>query len=111
MVEVEVNGFTGEHFLRQVDITHDCGNSLLPNIDIGQIEGAFAQGYGWLTMEEFLHSPKGDVMTHGPSTYKIPTGGDLPEHFKVELLEKAPQGNVIHGSKAVGEPPLCSRSA
>ena len=110
MVEVEINGFTGEHFLRQVDITHDCGNSLLPNIDIGQIEGAFAQGYGWLTMEEFLHSPKGDVITHGPSTYKIPTGGDLPEHFKVELLEKAPQDNVIHGSKAVGEPPLCSRS-
>ena len=106
MVEVEINGFTGEHFLRQVDITHDCGNSLLPNIDIGQIEGAFAQGYGWLTMEEFLHSPKGDVITHGPSTYKIPTGGDLPEHFKVELLEKAPQDNVIHGSKAVGEPPF-----
>ena len=106
LVEVEVNGLTGEHYLRQVDITHDCGNSLLPNIDIGQIEGAFAQGYGWLTMEEFIHGPKGEVITHGPSTYKIPTGGDLPEHFKVELLERAPQDNVIHGSKAVGEPPF-----
>ena len=106
LVEVEVNGLTGEYFLRQVDITHDCGNSLLPNIDIGQIEGAFAQGYGWLSMEEFIHGAKGEVITHGPSTYKIPTGGDLPEHFKVQLLERSPQENVIHGSKAVGEPPF-----
>ena len=106
LVEVEVNGLTGEHYLRKVDITHDCGNSLLPNIDIGQIEGAFAQGYGWLTMEEFIHGPKGEVITHGPSTYKIPTGGDLPEHFNVQLLERSPQENVIHGSKAVGEPPF-----
>ena len=106
LVEVEVNGLTGEHFLRQVDITHDCGNSLLPNIDIGQIEGAFAQGYGWLTMEEFIHGANGEVVTHGPSTYKIPTGGDMPEHFDVRLLQRSPQDNVIHGSKAVGEPPF-----
>ncbi len=106
LTEVEVNGLTGEHRVLRVDILHDVGRSLLPNIDRGQIEGAYIQGLGWLTCEELVWDPRGRLLTHGPSTYKIPAVGDAPEDFRVSLLRAAPQADVIHGSKAVGEPPF-----
>jgi xanthine dehydrogenase large subunit len=106
VVEVELNGLTGEHVLRRVDILHDVGDSLVPAIDVGQVEGAFVQGYGWLTNEEVLVGPDGRVRTRGPSTYKIPSVGDVPRAMHVELLPDAAQPGTIGGSKAVGEPPL-----
>jgi xanthine dehydrogenase large subunit len=106
VVEVEVNGLTGEHRLSAVDICHDVGESLVPSIDLGQVEGAFVQGWGWLTIEDVLYRPDGAVLTRGPSTYKIPTAGDVPERFAVELLPDAAQPGTIGGSKAVGEPPF-----
>jgi len=106
VVEVEVNGLTGEHRLRRVDILHDVGDSLIPTIDRGQVEGAFVQGLGWLTNEEVLFDGDGRLLTHGPSTYKIPTAGDIPDDFRVALLDRAPQPEVVGGSKAVGEPPF-----
>jgi xanthine dehydrogenase large subunit len=75
-------------------------------IDKGQIEGAFVQGMGWLTMEELVWDNEGRLRTHAPSTYKIPTIAEIPEKFSVHLLERASQQGVIYGSKAVGEPPL-----
>jgi xanthine dehydrogenase large subunit len=106
VTEVEVNGLTGEHRVRRADILHDVGTSLVPTIDRGQVEGAYVQGLGWLTSEEVLFDAKGRLLTHGPSTYKIPAVGDPPEDLRVSLLERAPQEGVIHGSKAVGEPPF-----
>jgi xanthine dehydrogenase large subunit len=106
VVEVEVSGLTGEHRVLRVDILHDVGNSLLPDIDRGQVEGGYMQGYGWLTCEEVLFNPKGRLVTHSPDTYKIPAMGEAPEDFRVALLQRAPQDNTIHGSKAVGEPPF-----
>jgi xanthine dehydrogenase large subunit len=106
VVEVEVSGLTGEHRVRRVDILHDVGNSLVPSIDRGQVEGGFIQGLGWLTSEEVLFDAKGRLVTHSPDTYKIPAVGDAPEDFRVHLLERAPQDNTLHGSKAVGEPPF-----
>jgi xanthine dehydrogenase large subunit len=106
VVEVEVSGITGEHRLLRVDILHDVGRSLVPNIDVGQVEGAFVQGWGWLTIEELRCDSSGRLLTHGPGTYKIPAMGDVPRAFNVRLLEGAAQEGVIHGSKAVGEPPL-----
>lgn len=104
--EVELSGLTGEHRLRRVDILHDVGSSLVPTIDRGQIEGGFIQGVGWLTCEEVRFDEKGFLRTHSPDTYKIPAFGDAPLEFHVALLQNAAQGDVIHGSKAVGEPPL-----
>ena len=104
--EVEVNGLTGEHHLQRVDILHDVGRSLIPTIDRGQIEGAFVQGLGWLTTEELVWSADGKLRTHSPDTYKIPALGDVPPELYVHLLDDAEQPGVIHGSKAVGEPPL-----
>ncbi len=104
--EVELSGLTGEWRLRRVDILHDVGNSLAPTIDKGQVEGGFIQGLGWLTTEELVFDDKGYLRTHSPDTYKIPACGDAPVDFRVELLSNAEQHNVIHGSKAVGEPPL-----
>ncbi|MFT3839652.1 MAG: xanthine dehydrogenase molybdopterin binding subunit [Myxococcaceae bacterium] len=104
--EVEVSGLTGEHRLRRVDIVHDVGASLVPTIDRGQVEGGFIQGWGWLTVEEVIFDEKGYLKTHSPDTYKIPAAGDAPKDFRVTLLENAAQPDVIHGSKAVGEPPL-----
>lgn len=104
--EVEVNGLTGEHRMRRVDILHDVGSSLLPTIDRGQVEGGFVQGVGWLTCEEVLTTDDGHPVTLGPSTYKIPAIGDVPLDFRVDLLPRAEQPGVIHGSKAVGEPPF-----
>jgi xanthine dehydrogenase large subunit len=106
LVEVEVDLFTGEHALRRVEILHDVGNSLLPSIDRGQIEGGFLQGVGWLTREEFLYRDDGAPLTCGPSTYKIPSAGDAPQELRIELLDRAAQPGVIKGSKAVGEPPF-----
>lgn len=104
--EVEVDRFTGVFKLRQVDIVHDVGNSLHSLVDRGQIEGGFVQGMGWLTMEELVWDNEGRLCTYSPSTYKIPTVADIPEHFHISLLEKASQPGVIYGSKAVGEPPF-----
>ena len=106
VLEVEVSGFTGEYKLRRVDILHDVGDSLVPSIDRGQVEGAFIQGFGWLSCEEMVWSDSGHLKTYSPDTYKIPAFSDAPEAFHVQLLERAPQHNVIHGSKAVGEPPF-----
>jgi xanthine dehydrogenase large subunit len=104
--EVEVDGFTGTFKLRQVDIVHDVGESINPLVDKGQVEGAFVQGMGWLTMEELVWDEAGRLRTVAPSTYKIPTVSEIPERFEVHLLERAAQDGVIYGSKAVGEPPF-----
>ncbi|MGK7898962.1 MAG: xanthine dehydrogenase molybdopterin binding subunit [Prochloraceae cyanobacterium] len=104
--EVEVDGFTGTFKLRQVDIVHDVGESLNPLVDRGQIEGAFTQGMGWLTMEELVWAEDGRPLVTAPSTYKIPTISEIPEKFTVHLLKRASQDGTIYGSKAVGEPPL-----
>lgn len=105
--EVVVDVLTGEYRLLRVDILHDCGKSLNPAIDMGQIEGGFIQGTGWLTSEELWWNGEGELKTHAPSTYKIPTCSDLPVDFRVEMLESAAnRENAIYRSKAVGEPPL-----
>jgi xanthine dehydrogenase large subunit len=105
--EVEIDTLTGEYRLRRVDILHDCGDSLNPAVDQGQVEGGFVQGMGWLTTEELWWDAEGQLCTHAPSTYKIPTCGDVPEDFRVTLLRGAPNREPsVHRSKAVGEPPL-----
>jgi xanthine dehydrogenase large subunit len=105
--EVIVDVLTGEHRLLRVDILHDCGKSLNPAIDLGQIEGGFIQGAGWLTSEELWWNAEGELKTHAPSTYKIPVCSDLPVDFRVEIMESAAnRENTIYRSKAVGEPPL-----
>jgi len=105
--EVAVDTLTGESRLLRVDIVHDVGTSLNPAIDTGQVEGGFLQGAGWLTSEELWWSSKGDLMTHAPSTYKIPTAYDWPADSHVELLKDSPNREpTIYRSKAVGEPPL-----
>jgi xanthine dehydrogenase large subunit len=104
--EVEVDGFTGTFQLRAIDIVQDAGESINPIVDKGQIEGGFVQGMGWLTMEELVWDAQGRLRTDAPSTYKIPTVSEIPEHFEVHLLERAAQNGVIFGSKAVGEPPF-----
>ena len=106
VTEVEVDGYTGMKRVRAVDILHDVGESLNPGIDRGQIEGAFVQGMGWLTSEELKWNADGRLLTHSASTYQIPAIGDAPERFVIELLKNAAQPGVVHGSKAVGEPPL-----
>jgi xanthine dehydrogenase large subunit len=105
--EVVVDTLTGEWKLLRADLLHDVGRSLNPAVDIGQVEGAFIQGMGWLTMEELVwHPQSGLLMTHAPSTYKIPTANDCPPVFNVRLYENANVEDSIHRSKAVGEPPL-----
>ena len=105
--EVVVDTLSGEHRVLRVDILHDCGTSLNPAIDLGQIEGGFAQGVGWLTSEELVWNEAGELQTHAPSTYKIPTCSDLAPDFRVRILENAAnREETIYGSKAVGEPPL-----
>ncbi len=107
VAEVIIDTLTGEHRVLRVDILHDCGKSLNPAIDMGQIEGGFIQGVGWLTSEELWWNADGELKTHAPSTYKIPTCSDLPVDFRVRLLESgANREDTIHRSKAVGEPPL-----
>jgi xanthine dehydrogenase molybdopterin binding subunit/xanthine dehydrogenase small subunit len=104
--EVELDGYSGMKRVLAVDVLADVGASLNPGLDRGQIEGGFVQGMGWLTGEELRWSPDGRLLTHSASTYQIPSIGDAPERFTVSLLEDAAQDGVIHGSKAVGEPPL-----
>jgi xanthine dehydrogenase large subunit len=105
--EVEIDTLTGETRCLRTDVIHDCGDSLNPAIDIGQIEGGFVQGQGWLTMEELCWDGEGRLRTHAPSTYKIPGSRDVPADFRVHLLENAPnREDTIFRSKAVGEPPL-----
>jgi xanthine dehydrogenase large subunit len=105
--EVEVDTLTGENRLRRVDILHDVGRSLNPAVDLGQIEGGFVQGAGWLTTEELWWDDSGALRTHTPSTYKIPVCSDVPEAFNVHIWEPGVNREpVIHRSKAVGEPPL-----
>jgi len=104
--EVEVDARSGMKRVLRVDILHDVGDSLNEGIDRGQVEGAFVQGMGWLTSEELKWNAEGALMTHSASTYQIPAIGDVPPDFRVELLRGATQPGTIHGSKAVGEPPL-----
>ncbi len=104
--EVLVDVTTGEMKVTRVDIVHDVGRSLNPAIDIGQIEGGFVQGMGWLTTEELVFTKDGRLSTHAPSTYKIPCSSDVPEHFRVTLWDGVNREDTIYRSKAVGEPPL-----
>src|SRR5436309_255829 len=105
--EVVLDALTGENRLLRVDILHDVGKSLNPAIDMGQIEGGFIQGMGWLTMEELWWNDKGKLMTHAPSTYKIPVASDVPPVFNVKIYESGINAeDSIYRSKAVGEPPL-----
>ena len=104
--QVAIDTLTGESRVLKVDILHDVGRSINPAIDIGQIEGGFVQGMGWLTTEQLVWNDKGMLTTHAPSTYKIPTAGDVPKHFKVELWPEPNREDNVFGSKAVGEPPL-----
>ncbi|MCB9596550.1 MAG: xanthine dehydrogenase molybdopterin binding subunit [Sandaracinaceae bacterium] len=106
VAEVEVDRFTGMYALRRVDILHDVGDSLSPLVDRGQVEGGFAQGVGWLTQEELWWAPDGRLGTVNASTYKLPTIGECPEEMHVTLLPRATEPGVVHGSKAVGEPPF-----
>ena len=105
-VEVIIDTLTGENRVLAVDILHDVGTSINPAIDIGQIEGGFVQGMGWLTTEELVWNEQGLLTTHAPSTYKIPTAGDIPEHFRVALWPEPNREDNVFGSKAVGEPPF-----
>ncbi|WP_093802413.1 xanthine dehydrogenase molybdopterin binding subunit [Streptomyces sp. Wb2n-11] len=109
--EVEVDGFTGAYRTRRVDIVHDVGDSLSPMIDIGQVEGGFVQGAGWLTLEDMRWDAgdgpnRGRLLTQAASTYKLPSFSEMPEEFNVTLLEHATEEGAVYGSKAVGEPPL-----
>jgi xanthine dehydrogenase large subunit len=104
--EVIVDTLTGEWKLLRADCLYDAGNSLNPAIDVGQVEGAFMQGMGWLTTEELWWNQQGKLMTHAPSTYKIPGVSDCPENFNVRLFKNRNPFDSIHRSKAVGEPPL-----
>ncbi|MFD8983081.1 xanthine dehydrogenase molybdopterin binding subunit [Streptomyces sp. NPDC059564] len=109
--EVEVDGFTGAYRIRRVDIVHDVGDSLSPMIDIGQVEGGFVQGAGWLTLEDLRWDAgdgpnRGRLLTQAASTYKLPSFSEMPEEFNVRLMENATEEGAVYGSKAVGEPPL-----
>ncbi len=107
VTEVVVDTLTGENRVLRADILHDCGDSLNPAIDIGQVEGGYVQGVGWLTSEELWWDDKGALGTHAPSTYKIPTCSDLAPDFRVDLTQNlANREKTIYRSKAVGEPPL-----
>jgi len=104
--EVAIDTLTGESRVLKVDILHDVGRSINPAIDIGQIEGGFVQGMGWLTTEQLVWNDKGRLSTHAPSTYKIPATGDIPAHFQVDLWPEPNREDNVYGSKAVGEPPF-----
>jgi xanthine dehydrogenase large subunit len=105
--EVLIDTMTGEMKVMRVDILHDVGTSLNPAVDIGQIEGGFVQGMGWLTTEELVFGADGKLQTHAPSTYKIPCASDVPEDFRVALFKsEGNKADTIYRSKAVGEPPL-----
>lgn len=104
--EILLDILTGYHKITKTYIVHDVGSTLNKRLDRGQIEGGFVQGVGWCTTEQIKWNDKGFLLTHSPDTYKIPGVRDIPETFRVELLENAPNVNTIHNSKAVGEPPF-----
>ena len=105
--EVMIDTLTGENKIIRTDILHDAGKAINPAIEIGQIEGGFVQGAGWLTMEEVKWKSNGQITTHSPSTYKIPAASDMPEKFNVEIFKKGKNvEQVINKSKTTGEPPL-----
>lgn len=104
--EVEIDCLTGDHQVIRTDIVMDLGESLNPAIDIGQVEGAFMQGYGLFTLEEMLYSPAGAVLSRGPGAYKIPGFADIPAELNVSLLRGTSNPRAVYSSKAVGEPPL-----
>jgi xanthine dehydrogenase large subunit len=105
--EVSIDTLTGEYHVDRTDLLHDVGKSLNPAIDIGQVEGAFIQGMGWLTMEELWWDDKGQLRTHAPSTYKIPLASDRPAIFNTKLVSwSTNKERTIRRSKAVGEPPF-----
>jgi xanthine dehydrogenase large subunit len=106
VTEVSVDGFTGEYTILRTDILQDVGDSSSPLIDLGQVEGGFIQGLGWLTLEELVWNEEGRLMTAGASTYKLPSWSELPAVFHVNFLSRAAEPGVVCGSKAVGEPPL-----
>ena len=106
VTEVVIDTLTGENRILRCDILHDCGASLNPALDIGQIEGGFVQGAGWLTMEELVWDAAGHLKTHAPSTYKIPACSDRPEVFNVDLWPGQNSQKTVYRSKAVGEPPF-----
>jgi xanthine dehydrogenase large subunit len=106
VAEVAIDTLTGEHKVLAVDILHDVGRSLNPAIDIGQIEGGFLQGQGWLTTEELVFDERGRLLTHSPATYKIPTASDRPRHLSIALWDGENVEPTINRSKAVGEPPF-----
>jgi xanthine dehydrogenase large subunit len=104
--EVAIDTLTGEMKVLGIDILHDVGSSLNPALDLGQVEGAFVQGMGWLTTEELVFDGKGRLTTHAPATYKIPVASDIPERFITRLHMRPNKTDSIYRSKAVGEPPL-----
>jgi xanthine dehydrogenase large subunit len=105
--EVVIDTLTGEYRLLRADLLHDVGRSINPAIDLGQIEGGFVQGMGWLTTEELCWNQRGELTTHAPSTYKIPTANDVPADFRVQIFERGiNRERVVARSTAVGEPPL-----
>jgi len=104
--EVEVDLLTGEWRLVRADMVHDVGRSINPALDRGQVEGGYIQGMGWLTMEECIWDAQGKLLTHGPSTYKIPVAGDVPAEFHVHLFDGANIKPTPYNTKATGEPPL-----
>ncbi|HEY1980403.1 MAG TPA: xanthine dehydrogenase molybdopterin binding subunit, partial [Xanthobacteraceae bacterium] len=104
--EVVIDILTGEMRVLRADVLHDVGRSINPALDIGQIEGGFVQGMGWLTTEELVYDDQGRLLTHAPSTYKIPVASDVPASFRVDLFDNANREDTIYRSKAVGEPPL-----
>jgi xanthine dehydrogenase large subunit len=106
VTEVVIDTLTGENRILRTDILHDAGASLNPALDIGQIEGGYVQGAGWLTTEELVWDDKGALKTHAPSTYKIPACSDRPDVFNVDLWDGENIEETIYRSKAVGEPPL-----
>ncbi len=102
-----VDTLTGENIIERVDILHDAGKAINPALELGQIEGGFVQGQGWLTMEEVNWSSNGKITTVSPSTYKIPAVSDMPKKFNVEIFKKGKnKENVVNKAKTTGEPPL-----
>ena len=106
VTEVAIDTLTGENRILRADILHDAGTSLNPALDIGQVEGGYVQGAGWLTTEELVWDDKGALKTHAPSTYKIPACSDRPDIFNVNLWDGQNREDTIYRSKAVGEPPF-----
>ena len=107
VTEVTIDTLTGENKVDRVDIIHDAGNAINPALELGQIEGGFVQGQGWLTMEEVVWDKSGKLRTYSPSTYKIPAVTDTPDEFNVEIFKRGSNvENVVNKQKTTGEPPL-----